>query len=661
MARLPQPGGDAGQWGQVLNDFLSQAHKTDGSLKDGIVQTANLAAGAVNNSTITNGSISEAKLDAAAQAKLNATGGGSVTLSGDVTGPSSATVVANGAITETKLAVALATKINNKADATHSHALDGLSDVSAAGAIDGQSLVFNGGSWGPGTVGTSGGSVVDATTTTKGVVQLAGDLAGSAAAPTVPGLAAKLDASQKGAANGVASLDATGKVPAAQLPAAGTTPDATTTTKGVVQLAGDLAGTAAAPTVPNLGNLASLTTTNKTNLVAAINEVKSGSSGTLATNEMRASLSFMNSWADSYAFLAPPAADVPTVVFTPNVSATTISGAVLTREKRISNNMTLGMDLAGDTHYRVKGVPLMDPEESGNSQATFVRAPFLNGTTLRLPYTIETEFCGTAIEFLFRSVPTSVSFMIKINGQWTSNSLNTYTINAGYPGLLKLTFSAAAARRIEIHCSDIAFGGAYTLAAAQPMRPLEKFQRTIAFVGDSFTAGTADSPYLTYARRVAHLLGADQVIYAGLGGSGWTTTSPPPFSGRMSQVLSMNPHIVVFQGSRNDSWGDIPALQSAVTSTVSLAASVPYVFVTGYWMANNGTGNDAVKAGTLAAGRQFVDLMGIIYGTGRVGATTGNGNADIYVDTDNVHPTQVAHTYIANRLWQALQGSFSVT
>lgn len=33
MARLPQPGGDEGQWGQILNDFLSQAHNADGSLK----------------------------------------------------------------------------------------------------------------------------------------------------------------------------------------------------------------------------------------------------------------------------------------------------------------------------------------------------------------------------------------------------------------------------------------------------------------------------------------------------------------------------------------------------------------------------------------------------------------------------------------------------
>lgn len=63
---------------------------------------------------------------------------------------------------------------------------------------------------------------------------------------------AYVPASEKGAASGIATLDATGKVPASQLPAAGSTPDATATTKGVIQLAGDLGGTATAPTVPGL-------------------------------------------------------------------------------------------------------------------------------------------------------------------------------------------------------------------------------------------------------------------------------------------------------------------------------------------------------------------------------------------------------------------------
>ena len=49
-----------------------------------------------------------------------------------------------------------------------------------------------------------------ASTTSKGVVKLAGDLGGTADLPTVPSLSSKLNASLKGAANGVASLSAGG-------------------------------------------------------------------------------------------------------------------------------------------------------------------------------------------------------------------------------------------------------------------------------------------------------------------------------------------------------------------------------------------------------------------------------------------------------------------
>jgi len=105
MARLPSPGSDDGTWGDILNDFLMQAHNSDGTLKAGSVEAGSLNAGSPNS---------------------------------------------------------------------------------------GQLLGYNGIglTW---TTPTSSGSVPDATPTTKGVVQLAGDLAGTAAAPTVPGLAAKAD------------------------------------------------------------------------------------------------------------------------------------------------------------------------------------------------------------------------------------------------------------------------------------------------------------------------------------------------------------------------------------------------------------------------------------------------------------------------------------
>ena len=41
--RLPTPGSDNGNWGTILNDYLSAAHKPDGLLRDNIVSITNLS------------------------------------------------------------------------------------------------------------------------------------------------------------------------------------------------------------------------------------------------------------------------------------------------------------------------------------------------------------------------------------------------------------------------------------------------------------------------------------------------------------------------------------------------------------------------------------------------------------------------------------------
>jgi hypothetical protein len=156
-------------------------------------------------------------------------------------------------------------------------------------------------------------TIADATSTVKGKIQLAGDLGGTAAAPTVPGLATKentitagttsqyfrgdkswqtLDKTAVGLANVDNTSDANKPVSTATQTAldtkentankstvttlgtsdvlfptqnavktyvdtqvaSATIADATSTVKGKIQLAGDLGGTAAAPTVPALAN-----------------------------------------------------------------------------------------------------------------------------------------------------------------------------------------------------------------------------------------------------------------------------------------------------------------------------------------------------------------------------------------------------------------------
>jgi uncharacterized protein YjbI with pentapeptide repeats len=104
----------------------------------------------------------------------------------------------------------------------------------------------------------TGATIADASTTSKGKIQLAGDLAGTAGAPTVPGLALKENAENKsttttlGTSNVLFPTQNAVKTYVDTAIAGATIVDADANTKGKIQLTGDLGGTASAPTVPGL-------------------------------------------------------------------------------------------------------------------------------------------------------------------------------------------------------------------------------------------------------------------------------------------------------------------------------------------------------------------------------------------------------------------------
>lgn len=75
MARLPQPGSDEGTWGDILNEYLSQSLKSDGSIKDNAVTNNAIAPDAITATEIADGSITEAQLTGAVQTKLNSNSG----------------------------------------------------------------------------------------------------------------------------------------------------------------------------------------------------------------------------------------------------------------------------------------------------------------------------------------------------------------------------------------------------------------------------------------------------------------------------------------------------------------------------------------------------------------------------------------------------------
>ena len=293
MARLPTPGGDTGSWGGILNDFLSQAHNPDGTLKDtGLVAT---------KYALPSTGIPPSDFDASTQTAIS-NGANAVQSINGKTG-SHITLVPTDIGAPTTLAQ--------------------LTDVSTTGATNTEVLTFNSssGEWVAAPVSNT--PINDATTGAKGIVQLTGDLGGTAAAPTVPGLSSKASAGRqiisgtglsgggdltadrtlsvnygtgagtaaagndtritgaeqttnKSAASGYAGLDTGAKIPTTQLGGAGadstkflrgdqtwTVPpppaNATSGTPGLLQLTGDLGGTATSPTVPGLAGKAPTT------------------------------------------------------------------------------------------------------------------------------------------------------------------------------------------------------------------------------------------------------------------------------------------------------------------------------------------------------------------------------------------------------------------
>lgn len=179
MARLPKPGGDSGSWGTILNEYLLQTHKADGTFKDGVVPASALAAGSVTTVKIAAGAVVEAKLSPALQTRLNTAAGvtsvnaktGAVTLDKADIGLGNADDTAD---TDKPVSTAVQAALDGKADSGHSHSLDSLSDVSAGSATDGQVLAYNLDAhlWQPVDGGTT---ATDATTDQAGVVELATD------------------------------------------------------------------------------------------------------------------------------------------------------------------------------------------------------------------------------------------------------------------------------------------------------------------------------------------------------------------------------------------------------------------------------------------------------------------------------------------------------
>lgn len=223
MARLPVPGSDDGTWGDILNQFLVAQHNADGTHNLALNDLSDVSTGGATNGQVLT-------YNAGSWTPAAGGGGGDPAVGGDLSGTASNAQIVAGAVTDTEVGAGaniaqskianLTSDLAGKASTSHSHviadttnlqtSLDAKVDDAEKGAASGVATLDAG-------TKVPVAQLPDATTGAKGIVQLAGDLAGTATSPTVPGLANKINTSEKGAANGVAQLDGSGKVSPGQL------------------------------------------------------------------------------------------------------------------------------------------------------------------------------------------------------------------------------------------------------------------------------------------------------------------------------------------------------------------------------------------------------------------------------------------------------------
>ena len=258
--------------------------------------------------------------------------------------------------------------------------------------------------------------------------------------------------------------------------------------------------------------------------------------------------------------------------------------------------------------------------------------------------------------------------MMDVNGRAVTDVVEMGPAGLGNAKKVLFTFPVARARRVRIYCTPGLH--AVRVPTGQSItKPAETVTRRVAFIGDSWTNGSANSydypsganNVETFAPRLGKMLGAQDMILAGLGGTGFVAGmdggSPANYATRLDAVLAMDPDVLVVNGSINDGVGGT-GVQAAATALLTAAvAVVPEVYCVGTMLQGFSSNHAAVQAAAAAVpGVTFIPMLGFVETGSNASAPNGSGNGDVFLRPDNVHPTLAGHVAISQAIYRQIAG-----
>ena len=321
---------------------------------------------------------------------------------------------------------------------------------------------------------------------------------------------------------------------------------------------------------------------------------------------------------------------------------------------------------------------------------------------------------GQSFEFYSRAPGSNISYRLWIDGKPLTATATTITASPSDRIYTLVDFGSRGTREIGLEIADPEFGGVVLASAADSItRPIDA-PPLLAGFGDSHTAGANGVGWNeTWVRRAAMILNAD-FVNLGIGGSGYLKNAgaAPDYRTRLlTDIVPLAPDVLVLEGSWNDGGSTSAAVQAEAESCMSvLKANLPNTLlisagpvVRSHILDTTLDGHDAavrqaaqnqgwhghisfrdpawLKASTPAWAASTVYAVGdcvlqngfvqrcytahtstasfdqtkfrstaLVSGTGRVGATAGDGNADLLISSDNVHWSLEGHRVKARHI-----------
>lgn len=314
--------------------------------------------------------------------------------------------------------------------------------------------------------------------------------------------------------------------------------------------------------------------------------------------------------------------------------------------------------------------------------------------TFRLTNSYTIEFTTDCSDFVFRS---SSFFRISVDEGDGYELVNYegFTQNPYTWSNFKVEFSEKKERNIKLELT-LAFFGLYLQDTDSVSKLERESNQRAVFIGTSITQGVYKYGSFTntivgYPNTICNALGFE-CLNNGVGGTGYLTVGAyNTFYDRLVYAVeNLHPDIIFIEGGPNDvdRYDNDAIMSEATRCHAYLKENAPHTKIiiiglyhhTGYdYLPGKHLELDAkLKEEALKYGLPYIDLLtgdtiagdgmllteghvtnagGNFYitGNGNVENPTGNGNADIYIDSDNYHPSLEGYKYLGIKLSQEIE------